>query len=130
MLLCFDGLAEDGFAARILLFHGARGVFHIVKHARLYGSGMGDHRAGFDVHFQQRAAARTGDFEVWGMLRHTANHTAKLGRTRLALEFDGEDVEDSEQLPAQQKNGKQNDENRHQFPEGQSAAIRFETPRG
>ena len=51
-------------------------------------------------------------------------------RTRLALQFDREDVKDSKQLPAQQENGEQDNENGHQFAEGESAAIRFKTPRG
>ena len=39
-------------------------------------------------------------------------------------------MKDSKQLPAQQENGEQDNENRHQFPEGEPAAIWFETPRG
>src|SRR5208282_5025622 len=78
MLLRLDRLPEDGFAAGVLFLHGAGGVLHVVKHARLHGGGMRNYGASFGIHFEKSAAAGTSDFESWGILRHFAHHTAKM----------------------------------------------------
>src|SRR5580704_17230611 len=51
-------------------------------------------------------------------------------KPRLAVKLDGEDAEDAEQLPAQQKNRNQDDEHRHEFTESKPAAVGLEAPRG
>src|SRR5579863_440069 len=48
---------------------------------------------------------------------------------RLALDSDRKDMENAKQFPAEQEDGKQHDEHRHQFSECQAATIRFEAPR-
>src|SRR5208282_4488571 len=45
---------------------------------------------------------------------------------RSALEFDGEDAENVQELPSQKKNGEQDDEHRHEFSKGQAATIGLE----
>src|SRR5580693_2431345 len=56
------------------------------------------------------------------------NAPASNGR-RSALKLDGEDVEYAQQLPAQQKDRKQDHKHRQQFSKGQSASVRLEPPR-
>jgi len=82
MFLRFHRLPEDGFAPRVLFLHGARGVFHVVKHARFHRRSVRDDAAGFHVYLQQRATAGTSDLKIirialGGTLRHFANDTAK-----------------------------------------------------
>jgi hypothetical protein len=45
---------------------------------------------------------------------------------RLTVELDRKDVENAKQLPAQKEDGKQNDENRHEFSKAKAAAVGLE----
>jgi hypothetical protein len=77
MFLRFHRLTENRFAPAVLFFHGPGGFFHVVEHSGLYRGGVGNNSGGCGIDLQQRAAARTGNFDGRGSLRHFANHTAK-----------------------------------------------------
>jgi hypothetical protein len=80
VFLIFDGLAEDGVAAAVLLFHGSGSFFDVVEHLGFDGGGVGDYGLGLGIHFQYRAAARAGYFECyWRTPHHTENDTPKAG---------------------------------------------------
>ena len=64
MLLGFERLAEDRIAAAVLLFHGARGFFHIIKSLGLDWSGVGDDVARGRIDFHDRAAAGAGHIKT------------------------------------------------------------------
>src|SRR5579871_3461515 len=63
VFLCLHRLPEHGFAAVVLLLHGARRFFYIVEGFRHLGRGVGDHSLGLRVHLQHRIAARASNFE-------------------------------------------------------------------
>lgn len=77
MSLRFHRLLKDGIPPVVLLAHRLGRRLHVVKRFRLHGCGVGDYGAGLDVDLQHRITARTRHFEVRGILRHYANHTAK-----------------------------------------------------
>jgi len=64
MFLRFHGLTENGVAPAVLLFHGARRLFHIIKSFRLHGSGMRNDAAGRSINLQDRAATGTSHIKV------------------------------------------------------------------
>src|SRR5258708_374696 len=90
MLLCLHRLSEDGLAAAVLLLHGARRFLHVAEHSRLHRSGVGDYFRHCRIHFQQRAATRTGDFNRSWSLRHSAHDTAKADETGQVPMADGQ----------------------------------------
>jgi len=75
VLLRFDGLAENGVAPVVLLFHGAGGFLHVIKHFGLDRGDMGYHSFDLGVHFKHRAAARASQIE--GLLLLGRRHLEK-----------------------------------------------------
>jgi len=47
---------------------------------------------------------------------------------RSALKLDGEDAENVQEFPAEKKDGKQNNEHRHQLSEGETATVGLKAP--
>ena len=90
--LCFDRLLEDRLAAAILLTHGARRRFHIVESLRFHRGRMGNYSTRSYIDLQQRIAAGAGYFEVGGIFRHLANHTAKTASPTVRKLAEPEDV--------------------------------------
>ena len=71
MLLRFDGLAKNRFFTRILIFHGARCRFQILKSLGNSLRGVRNHSFCVAVDLQQRTTAWTRDFELGRRLSHT-----------------------------------------------------------
>lgn len=142
VFLRLDRLAEDRLAPAVLLFHGFRCIVHVGEHSGLHGSGVRDDGCGCRIHFQNRIAARAGDFDAGRILRHFANHTAKSdalqmgggqakrGDSELMLDFDWQNMEDVQQFPREHEDREQNDQYGHHFAEGETAPVWLEAARG
>jgi len=124
--LGFDGLAEDGVAAAILLFHGASGFFHILKSSGFYGRGMGDYGLRFRVNLKDRSAAGAGHIKIGFSFRHT-RMIPQSGSAR--REFEGQNVEEVKHLPAEQDDGDDYDQDRQELAEVEAGAVGVETAR-
>ena len=83
VFLSFEGLAKDGVAATVLLFHGPRGFLHIRKGLGLYRGGVRDHGLRRGIDLEDSVAARTGHFKRVGTLGHlNPNDTPKSANGR------------------------------------------------
>lgn len=126
VFLGLDGLAEDGVAAAILLFHGAGGFFHVLKSSRLDGRGMRDYGLRLRIDLQDCSAAGAGHIKI-GL---TFRHTRMIPQSRSARrEFEGQNVEEVKHFPSEQDDGDDYDQDRQELAEVEAGAVGVETAR-
>src|SRR3954464_7846013 len=127
VFLGLDRLLEDRLAAAVLLAHGFGGSLHIAEHLRLNGRRVSDNGAGFGINLENSAATGAGNFEIGSLLRHFSESYRKTRRCRrtsaapLSRKMYREQVQHIDNFPAQQENGKQNDQDGQRLSHAQPA---------